>query len=81
MEYEKESLQEYLRSKIIPGSIDVNIMTKLDGNNSGNKGTPAEDGTDAVSALRGYALSSLTNSSIIFSAGLNPRLFNYLEKV
>jgi hypothetical protein len=55
-------------------------MTKLDGNNSGNKGALKEDGTDAVSALRGYALSDLNNSSIIFSAGLNPRLFNYLEK-
>lgn len=76
----KESLQNYLRSQVEPGSIDVNIMTKLDGNNSGNKGALKEDGTDAVSALRGYALSELTNSSIIFSAGLNPRLYNYLEK-
>ncbi len=79
-EPEKESLQNYLRSQITPGSIDVNIMTKLDGNNSGNVGVSKEDGTDAVSALRGYALSDLKNSSIIFSAGLNPRLFNYLEK-
>ncbi len=79
-ESEKQSLQIYLRSQVIPGSIDVNIMTKLDGNNSGNKGVLKEDGSDAVSALRGYALSNLTNSSIIFSAGLNPRLFNYLEK-
>ena len=79
-EPEKESLQNYLRSQITPGSIDVNIMTKLDGNNSGNVGVLKEDGTDAVSALRGYALSDLKNSSIIFSAGLNPRLFNYLEK-
>ena len=62
------------------GSIDVNIMTKVDGNNSGNKGVPGEDGSDAVAALRGYALSDLSNSSIIFSAGLNPRLFNNLEK-
>ncbi|MBK5277689.1 MAG: hypothetical protein JJE09_02385 [Bacteroidia bacterium] len=76
----KASLQDYLKSQIVSGSIDVNIMTKLDGNNSGNKGVVIEDGTDAVSALRGYALSALNNSSIIFSAGLNPRLFNYLEK-
>ncbi len=77
---EKASLQNYLRSQVASGSIDVNIMTKLDGNNSGNEGTAKEDGTDAVSALRGYALSDLNNSSIVFSAGLNPRLFNYLEK-
>jgi hypothetical protein len=79
-ESEKVTLQNYLRSQVTPGSIDVNIMTKLDGNNSGNKGALPVDGTDAVSALRGYALSDLHNSSIIFSAGLNPRLFNYLEK-
>jgi hypothetical protein len=77
---EKEYLEDYLKSKVTAGTIDVNIMTKLDGKNSGNKGVPAEDGTDAVAALRGYALSDLTNSSIVFSAGLNPRLFNYLEK-
>jgi len=77
---EKFSLEQYLRSQVVPGNIDVNIMTKLDGNNSKNKGALIEDGTDAVSALRGYAQSDLTNSSIIFSAGLNPRLFNYLEK-
>lgn len=78
-EYERTSLQEYLKSQVEPGSIDVNIMTKLDGT-SKNKGTLKEDGTEAVSALRGYAMSNLNNSSIIFSAGLNPRLFNYLEK-
>lgn len=78
-ESEKRSLQQYLKNQVIPGSIDVNIMTKLDGI-SKNKGTLKEDGTEAVSALRGYAMSNLNNSSIIFSAGLNPRLFNYLEK-
>jgi len=76
----RKSLEEYLRSQVVAGSIDVNIMTKLDGKNSGNRGTPSEDGTDAVSALRGYALSDLSNSAIVFSAGLNPRLFNYLER-
>ncbi|HSB94023.1 MAG TPA: hypothetical protein VLC28_12950, partial [Flavitalea sp.] len=29
-------------------------------------------------ALRGYAKSNLTNSAVIFSAGMNPRLYNYL---
>jgi len=76
----RKSLEDYLRSQVVAGSIDVNIMTKLDGKNADNKGTPVEDGTDAVSALRGYALSDLVNSAIVFSAGLNPRLFNYLER-
>lgn len=77
---EKEKLEAHLRTHIVPGSIDVNIMTKLDRENAGNPGAAAEDSSDAVAALRGYAKSNLKNSSIIFSAGLNPRLYNYLEK-
>ncbi|HET9486207.1 MAG TPA: hypothetical protein VFO54_02185, partial [Chryseosolibacter sp.] len=78
---EREALQTYLRSRIKPGSIDVNIMTKVDKNNFDKTGNALPDGSDAVSALRGYINSDLTDSSIIFSAGLNPRLFNYMEKV
>lgn len=74
------SIQHDLRRRIRPGSIDVNIMTKVDKNNLDKDGIALEDGSDAVAALRGYADSELTNSSIVFSAGLNPRLFNYLEK-
>lgn len=76
----KASVQDYLRSQIKAGSIDVNIMTKVDKNNFDKNGTVLEDGSDAVAALRGYANSDLMHSSIVFSAGLNPRLFNYLEK-
>lgn len=70
--------QEELRSLISPGSIDVNIMTKLDG--AGIKRVEDEDGVefnDAHAALRGYANSDL-ESSVIFSAGLNPRLYSYI---
>ena len=77
---EKEKIELYLRTQIIPGSIDVNIMTKTDRNNFDKAGVIIEDGSDAVAALRGYAKSNLTNSSVIFSAGMNPRLYNYLEK-
>lgn len=77
---EKAETEAFLRTQIIPGSIDVNIMTKLDGNRFDTHGEVIEDGSDAVAALRGYANSDLTNSSIVFSAGLNPRLYNYLEK-
>jgi hypothetical protein len=71
-------LQEELRKKIIPGAIDVNIMTKLDKVNSGRdqKQLPGEF-TDALASLRGFAQSDL-HSSVILSAGLNPRLFNYM---
>lgn len=78
-ETEKTRLEHALRSQIQPGSIDVNIMTKVDKNNLDKNGLVRERGSDAITALQGYANSSLANSSIIFSAGLNPRLFNYLE--
>lgn len=76
---EKLSLQKELRQLIIPGSIDVNIMTKLDKTNydEGGNQLPTEY-SDALAALRGFANSTL-KSSIIFSAGLNPRLYAYCE--
>ena len=46
---EKEKMQTYLRSQIIPGSIDVNIMTKTDRENYNKAGELVEDGSDAVS--------------------------------
>lgn len=78
---ESKNIESFLRTQIIPGSIDVNIMTKTDRNNHSPEGLILEDGSDAVSALRGYAKSDLSNSSVIFSAGMNPRLYNYLEKL
>ena len=62
---EREKLASFLRSQIVPGSIDVNIMTKTDRNNFNKAGEIIEDGSDAVAALRGYAKSELVNSSII----------------
>ena len=76
---EKEEIQNQLRAQIRSGSIDVNIMTKLDRNNFDQHGNILENGSDAIVALRGYAKSNLNNSSVIFSAGINPRLYNYLE--
>lgn len=76
----RAALEAKLRSLITPGNIDVNIMTKTDKNNYGADGQPIEDGSDAVAALRGYANSDLSGSSIVFSAGMNPRLYSYLEK-
>ena len=77
----KNILQRYLRTQIVPGAIDVNIMTKVDKDNLSKKGETPPNSSDASAALRGYANSELTNSSIIFSAGMNPRLFNYLEQL
>lgn len=78
-EREKKKLEHYLRTQIRPGSIDVNIMTKTDRNNYNKAGNLIEDGSDAVIALRGFVKSELKNSSVIFSAGTNLRLYNYLE--
>ena len=76
----RQQAEEWLRGQIKPGSIDVNIMTKLDKESIDANGNIVEDGSDAVTALRGYAHSNLTGSSLILSAGMNPRLFNYIEK-
>lgn len=76
---EKGKLEAFLRTQIRPGSIDVNIMTKTDRNNYNKKGEILVDGSDAVAALRGYAKSDLSDSSVVFSAGMNPRLYSYLE--
>lgn len=77
---EKFNLEQKLRELITPGSIDVNIMTKVDKDNFNKKGELLLDQSDAVAALRGYANSNLEHSAIVFSAGLNPRLYNYLEQ-
>jgi hypothetical protein len=75
----KSLLEDFLREQVRAGRIDVNIMTKVDKNNYDADGNILTDSSDALAALRGYANSDLTNSAVIFSAGLNPRLFNYLE--
>lgn len=78
---EKETLQTFLRSQVAPGSIDVNIMTKLDRDEYDSKGNKTEGHSEAISALKGYADSELENSSIVFSAGMNPRLFSFMESL
>jgi len=76
----KADLQKNLRESIKPGDINVNIMTKLDRNNYDAQGNllPAEF-SDALSALRGYAQSSV-QSAIVLSAGFNRRLYTYAEQ-
>lgn len=73
---EKARRQDWLRSQAVPGSIDANIMTKLDRLPDGETGSADLPASDALSALRGFA-NSTVESSIVFSAGLNPRLYSY----
>jgi hypothetical protein len=61
------------------GSIDVNIMTKVDKSNFKNKKKLPIEFNDAHAALRGYALSNL-QSSLVLSAGMSPSLYGYLEE-
>lgn len=77
-ETRKKQLQESLRAEMQCGSVDVNIMVKVDTVNYDSKGKQLpEIYNDAMAALRGYARSELT-SSIVLSAGMNPRLYNYM---
>jgi hypothetical protein len=73
---EKARLQEALRSLIAPGGIDVNIMTKLDPDRYADGAKLPPEYADALAALRGFAQSTL-NSAIVFSAGINQRLYTY----
>ena len=77
---ERDALADELSSKMKPGSIDVNIMVKLDRIHYDEFGNPiGDDFTDAKAALRGFANSQL-HSGIVLSAGMNRRLFSYIEK-
>lgn len=59
------------------GSLDVNIMTKVDKPNFDKAGNPlGREYSDAMAALRGFAQSQL-RSAVVFSAGLNPGLYSY----
>ena len=72
----RRKMQDSLRSCVTPGRIDVNIMTKVDGDRyqHGRKLPPEE--CVAMSALRGFAQSKL-RSAVVFSAGMNRRLYTY----
>ncbi len=74
-----KKIQTWLDEHIHPGSIDVNIMTKLDKANFNKKEVLPAEFNDAHASLRGFANSNL-ESSLILSAGMNPRLYSYLEK-
>ncbi len=71
-------VKNWLRTTLRPGSIDVNIMTKLDKANYLNREQLPAEYNDAHAALRGFANSKLS-SSLVLSAGMNPRLYSYLE--
>lgn len=88
----KDKFQDYLSNKPSPqdvynwldehlhlGDIDVNIMTKVDRDNYRNGKKLPPEYNDALAALRGFANSKL-KSSVVLSAGMNPRLYGYIDK-
>jgi hypothetical protein len=76
----RDAMAQNLTLRMKPGSIDVNIMVKLDKVNYGPDGNPLDDEfTDARASLRGYANTSL-ESGIVFSAGINKGLFSYMTR-
>ena len=75
----KQKLSDWLSENLVAGEIDVNIMSKLDRDAyAGDEKLPSIY-SDAQSALRGFAMSDLS-SSLVLSAGMNPRLYSYLEE-
>lgn len=76
----REEVEKELTFSMEAGSIDVNIMVKLDKVNRDAKGkTLSDEFSDAKSALRGYANSKL-KSALVFSAGINQGLYNYMTQ-
>ncbi len=76
----KALLQNILKTYLKKGAIDVNIMAKVDKINYGKEGISlGEKFTDALASLRGFAESNL-NSSVVLSAGMNPKLYSYLSE-
>lgn len=74
----KENIKNYLEKNLYPGDIDVNIMTKLDKDNFIKDEQLPIAFNDAHAALRGFVNSTL-ESSVVLSAGMNPRLYSYFE--
>jgi len=69
------ALQQVLRNEMEKGEIQVNIMAKVDRMNPDTNG---EQLSDSLTALKGFAESDI-NSAVVLSAGMNPRLYSYLE--
>lgn len=74
-----ESVKNYLQSYLHPGTIDVNIMTKVDKTNYKNGTALEATFNDAHAALRGFAESDIS-SSLVLSAGMNPSLYQYISE-
>jgi hypothetical protein len=74
----RQAMGTELAAAMRPGSIDVNVMTKLDHLANDESGKPlSSEFSDACAAIRGYA-ESVVESAVILSAGFNPRVYGYI---
>ena len=73
------NIKTFIEKNLTPGSIDVNIMTKVDKDNYLNNKQLPVIYNDAHASLRGFAQSKIA-SSMVLSAGMNPRLYSYIEE-
>lgn len=74
-----KDIKNWASKNLSKGNIDVNIMTKVDKDNFIKNDKLSVEYNDAHAAFRGFANSKLS-SSVILSAGLNPRLYAYMGK-
>ncbi|WP_375587868.1 hypothetical protein [Flagellimonas aurea] len=74
----KGDIENFLDEHLKAGNIDVNIMTKVDKDNFAKSQQLPIEFNDAHASLRGFANSNL-HSSVVLSAGMNPRLYSYFE--
>ena len=72
-------IKDWAKKNLTMGSIDVNIMTKVDKDNYKENEKLDGEFNDAHAALRGFANSNL-KSSVVLSAGMNPRLYTYMSQ-
>ncbi|MDO5969325.1 hypothetical protein Q4Q35_05865 [Flavivirga aquimarina] len=72
-------IKKWTLKNLVKGSIDVNIMTKVDKDNYNKDEKLSVEYNDAHAALRGFVNSKL-NSSVVLSAGMNPRLYGYMSQ-
>ena len=78
-ELDFSKLKNWVSNNLSMGAIDVNIMTKVDKDNYIKDEKLPVEFNDAHAALRGFANSKL-NSSVVLSAGMNPRLYAYMSQ-
>ena len=78
-DFNLSDVKKWAVNNLTMGSIDVNIMTKVDKDNYKKDIKLPVEYNDAHAALRGFANSKL-NSSVVLSAGMNPRLYAYMSQ-